>query len=115
MSRRSAIAFLTVAPLVMLAPRLAHAGISDCGNIDVSAQAMCKVEVMGGCTAQCEAVSFEAACKGKLEVDCNAKCNVKAEASCTGSCKTECTGSCMGNPGSFDCKAHCSGSCSANC
>ena len=60
MSRRFAIAFLTVAPVAFLAPKLAHAGLADCGNIDVSAQAQCKVEVKGGCTAKCEAVSFEA-------------------------------------------------------
>ena len=115
MSRRFAIAFLTVAPLTFLAPKLAHAGIEACGNINVKASAQCKVEVKGGCTAKCETVSFKAACEGKLEVDCDAKCSVKAEASCTGSCKAKCSGDCTANPGSYDCKASCTGTCSGNC
>jgi len=114
---RLAIGFLTALPVaaLLLAPKLAYAGIEACGNIDVRANATCKVEVQGGCTAKCTPVSVQAACEGKLELECDAKCNVTAEASCTGSCNADCTGQCKANPGSFDCKASCTGSCTANC
>lgn len=111
----SALAFATLA----FAASPAHAGIEACGNIDVKADAQCKVEVSGGCTAKCEPVSFEAACAGKLEASCSGKCNADISADCSASCGASCKGSCTGNPGSFDCKGSCSldceGSCSASC
>lgn len=115
MSRRFAIAFAAVAPLFLLAPKLAHAGLEACGNIDVRANATCKVEAKAECSARCTDVNLTAACEGKIEVDCDAKCNVKAEASCTGSCNTDCRAKCTANPGTFDCKADCTGSCGAKC
>ena len=38
----------------LLVPDTASAeGFSSCGDIEISAEATCKVEVEGGCTAQC--------------------------------------------------------------
>lgn len=115
MSRRFAIAFLTVAPLAFLVPKVAHAGLEACGNINVSAQAKCEVQVEGGCTAKCTPVSFRAACEGKATVSCDGECSGSIEASCTGSCKADCSASCTANPGSFSCTGSCQGSCGADC
>lgn len=101
--------------VTFIAPRVAHAGIEACGNIDVRAEAKCKVEAQGGCTAQCTPVKFEAACAGKLQVQCDGQCNATATVDCKGSCSGDCKGSCEANPGSFDCKGSCEGSCSADC
>src|SRR5262245_53092024 len=86
---------------------VASAGIADCGNIDVEANAMCEVEVEGGCTAHCTPVSFEAACAGKLEASCTGMCNGSFEASCKTDCQADCTGRCDVNPGMFDCNVDC--------
>jgi hypothetical protein len=115
MSRRFAIAFLTVAPLTFLAPKLAHAGLEACGNINVKADAKCEVQVEGGCTAKCTPVSFQAACEGQAVVKCDGECKGSIEASCTTSCKADCTASCTADPGSYDCTGKCEGSCGADC
>lgn len=97
---------LAFAVPAFLATTPASAGsLADCGNINVSAQAKCEMQVSGGCTAQCTPLSFAAAC--------DAKCTGSASVSCTGSCQASCEGSC--NPGSFDCSAYCSGDCSGKC
>src|SRR5689334_21397280 len=84
--------------------RTAHAGLSACGNIDVEANSMCKVEVAGGCTAKCTPVSFEAACAAKLETTCQGMCTGSATASCTAACDAaSCEAECNTNPGMFDC------------
>lgn len=104
---------------LVLAPKPAHAGLEACGNIDVKADAKCKVEVKGGCTAQCEPVRFEAACAAKFEAKCSGKCNASIQASCTSSCNGSCTGACNADPPKFECKgqcvADCEGSCSGSC
>jgi hypothetical protein len=113
------LAFVFTSAAVVAVPRVAQAGLEACNNINVSAEAKCKVEVKGGCTAQCEPVKFEAACAGKLEASCSGQCNAQASASCTGTCKGDCTGKCSADPGSLDCKGDCSvrceGDCSAKC
>lgn len=102
------------APLVS-AP--AHAGISDCGEINVEANETCTAEVGGGCTAKCTPVSFEAACHGQLEASCAGQCNVTPP-SCDVSCQGTCEGSCKGSA-SFtcqgDCETTCEGTCSGKC
>lgn len=115
MSRRFAIAFLTVAPIAFFAPRLAHAGLESCGNINVKAEAKCEVEVEGGCAAKCTPVSFKAACEGKATVSCDGECTASIDASCTGSCETDCSAKCTVNPGSYSCTGSCQGTCSADC
>ncbi|MEO6420130.1 MAG: hypothetical protein ABIP39_12010 [Polyangiaceae bacterium] len=96
-------------------PGDAHAGLSACGNIDVSANATCKVETMGGCTAQCTPVSFQGACSASLETTCNGMCNATVDVECQGSCKADCSGKCTADPGSVDCSANCQGTCEADC
>jgi hypothetical protein len=100
---------------LMLAPSVAHAGIEACNNIDVRANAQCKIETSGGCTAQCEPVRFEAACAGKLTASCDGECSGSASIECKGSCEGTCKGQCEANPGSFDCQGSCSASCDADC
>jgi MYXO-CTERM domain-containing protein len=94
---------------------VAHAGLESCGNIQVSADAQCKVETMGGCTAQCTPISFQGACSASLETSCNGTCNVMVDVSCQDSCVTDCSGTCTANPGSLDCSANCKGTCEADC
>lgn len=115
MSRRFVIAFLTVAPLALLAPRLAHAGLESCGNINVKAEAQCKVETSGGCSAKCTPVSFHAACEGKAVVQCDGQCTGTVDAECTGSCETDCSAKCKVDPGNYNCAGSCEASCGADC
>ena len=100
---------------ILLATTEARAGLDACGNIDVHADALCKVVTQGGCTAQCTPLSFEAACSGKLEVKCNGTCNASADVSCSGSCNTDCSAKCQVNPGTYDCAGSCAASCDADC
>jgi MYXO-CTERM domain-containing protein len=94
----------------------AHADAFDsCGNIDVEANAQCKVEVEGGCMVKCEPPQVRLACAAELQVDCAGECNVQATAECTGSCSADCEADCDVNPGSFDCKADCEVNAEANC
>jgi MYXO-CTERM domain-containing protein len=109
------VAFSFVAPVAVLAPRVAHAGLDACGNIDVKANAQCQVVASGGCTAQCEPLKVQAACSAKLQAQCNGQCTATADVSCTGSCTADCSGKCTANPGSFDCQGSCTGSCDADC
>jgi hypothetical protein len=101
--------------LVLFTPETARAGIESCGNIDVRAEARCKVETQGGCTAQCEPIRFEASCAAKLETQCSGQCSASATVDCQTSCKGSCSGSCEANPGSLDCAASCKGNCEADC
>ena len=99
-----------------LPARTASAGIDSCGNIHVEADAMCEVEVEGGCVAHCEPVTVEAACAGELEVDCRGNCNLEASASCEASCDVSaCEARCNVNPGNFECSADCNAQADATC
>jgi MYXO-CTERM domain-containing protein len=108
---------VVVLPLGLLfaTPRVAHAGLEACGNINVSAQAKCEVKAQGGCTVQCEPIRFEAACSARLETSCRGQCNASADVSCEGSCTGSCKGQCDVDPGSLDCSANCKGTCEADC
>jgi hypothetical protein len=106
---------LLVALPAFLAPRPAAAGLADCGNIHVEAEADCSGKVTGGCEAICEPVHMQVACAGKLQVECEGECDVDAEASCTGSCEADCRTECEVNPVSLDCTAHCEGNLEADC
>ena len=90
--------------------------LSACGDaVESAGQVDCKVETMGGCTADCQPVNFEVACSAQLNAMCSGMCTATATASCTGSCMGSCTGSCSGNPGSFSCQGSCETSCEGNC
>src|SRR5438045_2067395 len=101
---------------VLLAAAEAHATTLDaCGNIDISANANCKVLTSGGCTAQCTPINVDVACDAKLEVSCNGGCSVSADVMCTTNCSGTCMTQCNVNPGQFDCSAQCNAQCSADC
>lgn len=101
---------------VLLAGSAARATSLDaCGNIDVSANASCKVMTQGGCTAQCTPVNVDIACNGKLEVSCQGGCTAMVDASCTTQCSGTCSGQCNADPGKFDCGAQCKTQCSGDC
>jgi hypothetical protein len=100
-------------PILLSAP--ASAGIADCGNIDVQADAKCTATTGVNCEATCTPVSFEAACAGKLETSCSGQCNATATAACTGSCETDCQAECKLDPPSFDCSANCKLDAQASC
>jgi hypothetical protein len=108
------------ASLAFAAPLLASStaradSIADCGNIDVSANATCKVEVSGGCKLNCTPVSFEASCTAKGNVSCKGECDAKVSVQAElDSCKADCEGGCAANP-NFSCEASCSGSVDADC
>ncbi len=115
MIRRFTFAALAAIPALLLAPRVAHAGLEACNNINVRANAQCKVETSGGCTAQCEPTRFEAACAGKLTGQCDGECTATADVQCKGSCEGSCVGQCQADPGEFDCRGNCTASCGADC
>ena len=126
MRRLSSLARLVVVSAVgfagvLFAPRAAQAApdLSSCGNIDVRADATCKVQVSGGCMTQCTPIKFEAACAAKFEASCEGTCNVDVSAECTTSCKTKCSADCTAMPAKLDCagecRLDCDGTCSAKC
>ena len=96
-------------------PRVARAGISACGNIDVRADAHCELVAQSACTTKCTDTSFEQCCAAKLEAECNTQCDATADASCTSSCESDCSTKCTPSPGSFDCDTDCGGRCKASC
>lgn len=105
---------LSLLPLLDAAP--AHAGIDACGNISIPADAECRIEVEGGCQAQCTPVAFEAACAGELEVECRGGCDVDAALSCTATCDiATCVASCDIDPPRFECTAECNAQAEARC
>ena len=112
---------LTLAAVGLMAPPAA-AGIDSCGDIHVEANAECVAKVEGGCLAECEPVSFQAACAARLEATCEGQCNATAEASCVADCDVgACQGECQASGGyncsaecTADADAHCAGQCSAS-
>jgi hypothetical protein len=126
MNVRRCFAALTVAFGALVAwmtPGVARADIlSSCGNIDVSASAMCELDTSGGCTARCTPVNVDVSCAAQFEAMCSGQCNVTADVNCNTTCTGTCTANCTANPGSFDCQGsceadcegHCSGSCSSS-
>ena len=70
----------------------AYAGPLDaCGNIDLTADANCKVFTKGGCDVQCTPINVDLTCNAQLEASCSGGCTVMVDAMCT----TMCSGSCM--------------------
>jgi len=87
---------------VSLAAQSAFAA-DPCGNFAFiqSGSIDCRIEVEGGCTAQCEPFSFEAGCTGT--------CTAVAQTSCVDSCGTTCIQQC--DPALLDCFAGCHAEC----
>jgi hypothetical protein len=99
-------------PMLVTSPAAA-AGLADCGNINVSAQAQCEVVAPGvQCEGRCEPVNFKAACYGKLSASCSGSCNPPT-IDCEASCQASCEGSCQ--PGTFSCSGSCTASCEGDC
>ncbi len=87
---------------LVAAPALADSSDNGpCGNFDFSQGISCKIEVKGGCTAQCTPFKFVVACDGK--------CSAQATQTCTGACGTQCIAQC--NPGKLDCFNGCHEEC----
>lgn len=87
------------------------ASLADCGNINIEANAKCKVMAEGGCTvADCTPV----ACSGALYAQCKGSCEVP-DVACEGSCQADCQGQCSASGGSIDCDASCSARCGVDC
>jgi hypothetical protein len=93
----------------------AHAGLASCGNIHVEAEAKCEARVGIECEAECEPLSFTAACSGQLYAECEGDCTAEFEATCQGECEGECQGECEVEPGDLECEGQCSGSCEGQC
>lgn len=90
-------------PLFLLA---APASAGDaCGKFDFAQGVDCRVEVSGGCKAQCTPIQFEAGCSGG--------CNADVSTVCTGSCETTCLQQC--DPAHLDCVAGCHTECDQPC
>jgi hypothetical protein len=75
---------------------------TPCGKFDFSGGLSCKIEVSGGCTANCSPLNFEAACTG----GCTA---TTTTSNCTDNCGTTCVAMC--NPQLLDCFAGCHSEC----
>src|SRR5262245_49028948 len=85
---------------------LASAQETPCGKFDfVNGMLDCRVEVKGGCEAQCTPLQFEAACTGG--------CTATADITCTGDCEVQCNAQC--NPAKLDCNAGCDAECESRC
>ena len=114
--RTGLIALAFVALTLTVAPATSRAQLEACGDIYVTADAMCEVVVEGGCTAMCEPVSFRAACAADLSVECSGMCTASAEASCMVSCDVVmCEARCEVDPGMFSCRAECTAGIEARC
>lgn len=100
LASRLVAAVLATLPLA-LAASSAHAA-EPCGKFDFSEGTFsCKIEVEGGCSAQCTPLKFEAGCTGG--------CTATASTSCVDSCGTTCIQQC--NPELLDCFAGCHAEC----
>src|SRR4051794_22951892 len=82
---------------------LASPALADdpCGKFDFSQGLSCKIEVEGGCTADCTPLKLEAGCSGG--------CTVAATTACVDDCGTQCVAMC--DPAHLDCFAGCHSEC----
>jgi MYXO-CTERM domain-containing protein len=88
---------------VMVDARAADGGSgpNPCGNFDFTAGISCKIQVSGGCSANCSPLRFEAACTGM--------CGATADTMCVDNCGTTCVAMC--NPALLDCFKGCHDEC----
>jgi hypothetical protein len=106
MMRLISAAVAASALLFVATPVLADASSGEndpCGKFDFRDGFNCKIEVEGGCQAQCTPLSFKAGCTGG--------CTATATTACTGSCGTACIAEC--DPSLLDCFAGCHAECDA--
>lgn len=99
-----AFASVVVAAPVLVFAQAAFAQAEPCGKFDffVEGEAIsCKIEVEGGCAANCTPLKLEAGCYGK--------CTATASTSCTASCSEQCIAQC--DPGKLDCFVGCHDEC----
>lgn len=81
--------------------RAQDGGDNPCGRFDFSSGIACKIEVSGGCTANCTPLKLEAACAGG--------CTSMSSTTCVDNCGTTCVAMC--NPQLLDCFAGCHAEC----
>lgn len=109
MARWTELGLVTALSLLSIVPRANAASLADCGNINVEANAQCKLDTGLSCKAECTPVS----CSAALYASCQGTCNVvppSCDVSCSGTCEGQCNGS-----ASFDCSANCQGTCGGSC
>jgi hypothetical protein len=100
---RASTAILIAVGVALLLPGIARAqdASTPCGKFDFSSGLSCRIEVSGGCTANCSPLSFEAACTGG--------CTSMTTTTCVDTCGTTCVAMC--NPQLLDCFAGCHAEC----
>lgn len=98
--------------ITLVASQASASSLSDCGNIDVDANATCNVMAQGGCTvSDCTYL----ACSASAYADCKPTCS-KPDVTCEASCDiTSCEAACKVEPATFDCSGNCSATCDADC
>lgn len=82
---------------------VAFAGDDPCGNFDFTGGLACKIEVSGGCSAQCQPFNFEVGCTGQ--------CVAVAQPACVDTCGVSCLKEC--DPALLDCFEGCHAECDA--
>ena len=102
MKRHHLFSLLLLLSALAIHARSARAQSAEaCGNFDFTSGIDCKIEVEGGCEAQCTPVNFEAACTGG--------CTATADTQCVDDCGTQCVATC--DPALLDCFAGCHAEC----
>lgn len=109
--RRGASSWMTLALTASLAgvvataarPAEADDAGTPCGAFDFSQGVACKIEVSGGCTADCTPLNLEVGCTGGCAEE------VPPDTTCTTYCDSSCSSTC--NPSAIDCMAGCHGEC----
>lgn len=88
---------------LLLATGAAQAQETPCGKFDFFGDATleCKIQVEGGCKADCTPLKLEAGCYGN--------CTATADQTCVGSCGASCIAQC--DPASLDCFVGCHDEC----
>jgi hypothetical protein len=101
--RSTALLACTLLAAGIALPRVAYAADAGnpCGNFNVSQGVDCKIEVSGGCKADCTPLKLEASCTGG--------CVTLPDPGCSNPCESTCTSTC--NPTALDCKAGCHAEC----
>lgn len=109
MTRTSLISLMVAISTLAALPRAQAATLADCGNINIEANATCKVETGLSCEAHCTPLN----CSAALYAECKGECTATPP-SCEVSCSGTCEGRCSANA-TFDCAADCKGTCSGKC
>jgi MYXO-CTERM domain-containing protein len=125
--------------IVAFAPGVARAGVPECGNIRIEAGAQCRLELGGGCEAQCSLGVYEKACATYGYQTCNETCTLPPVPECTDECTElcadqcevgievvchqncfpecvdECAASCEAAEDTIQCRASCEATCDGEC